>query len=463
MPDPSTAPPPVIPDEAQRRGQMLLRTLPILLIPFFVAVVMGLLLHATVGIPPLPGERHNPELSPFIPIVAIAIFFSALILLVRLGRPTLSIMLLIGVWTLLTTLFTLVNGVSFGPALLIAPICAAGLLLDGAASISLAALATLLVLVLGWLELQGFGPKPMALPPALNPYAPLVSVALWVALFWMIAALTYLLASGLQRTLRSSRAQAEALRELSAQLEQRVKQQTAELLEQSREAARLEERTRVARDIHDTLAQGLTGIVVQLGAAQRALQVSSPDAGEHIELAQNMAREALAEARRSIWNLRAPALERGKLSDALQGLATRAARAETRIDFELRGEPWPLGSDVESSLVRVCQEALVNISKHAGATEAHVALEYAPEGIRLSVRDNGAGFTDDALNADHRAQGPGDGFGLLGMRERIQALGGRLELANDGGAQVEAVIPRERAEQHSSANARSPAPVPEAR
>jgi signal transduction histidine kinase len=434
---------PLMADESHRRGRMLLRTLPILLIPVFVAIAMGWLLHLTVGIPPIPGERPEPPFAPFILLVAIAIFCCALIVLVRLGRPTASILLLIGVWTLLTTVFALLNGVtSFWPALLIMPICAAGLLLDGAASISLAALATLLVLVLGWLELQGFVPKPILWPAALHAYAPLISAGFWIALFWTIAALTYLLANGMRRAWRLSRAQAEELRALSTQLEARVAQQTAELLEQSREAARLEERTRVARDIHDTLAQGLTGIVVQLGAAQRALQVSAPDTEEHLELAASMAREALAEARRSIWNLRTPALERGSLCDALQGLAARRSRPETQIDFQVRGEPWTLSSEVESSLLRVCQEALVNISKHAGATEGHVVLEYTPESVHLTIRDNGVGFERDALASDRPAQGPWDGFGLLGMRERISAMGGTLKLCNDAGAQVQVVIPR---------------------
>ncbi len=427
-------------DEAQRRGKLVLQTLHILLIPIAVALLMGWFLFMTVGIPPLFGRSLHAHL---IAIVSVAIFFSALIILVRLGRPNLSVVLLIGVWTVVTSGLALVNGVaSIWPALLILPICAAGLLLDGAASISLAVLATLLVLVVGWLEPQGLGFQPISMPPIFNQYLPILSAGFWTALFWMIAALTYLLASGLKRAVIESRAQADALRELSTQLEERVSQQTAELLEQSSQAARMEERTRVARDIHDTLAQGLTGVVVQLGAAQRALQVAAPDAEEHLELAQSMAREALAEARRSIWNLRAPALERGSLSDALSGLAARASRPETKIGFEMRGEPWTLGSDAESSLLRVCQEALVNISKHAGATEASVMLEYSPEAVRLTVRDNGAGFDDKVLDFTHRAQGPGDGFGLLGMRERIEALGGTLQLGNDVGACVQAVIPR---------------------
>ncbi len=236
--------------------------------------------------------------------------------------------------------------------------------------------------------------------------------------------------------------QARALQELSAQLEERVATQTAELLAQEREAAMLEERTRVARDIHDTLAQGLTGIVVQLGAAQRALDVSPEQAAPHLDLAQRLARESLGEARRSIWNLRAPALERSDLGAALQGLAARPMHPETRIAFEQHGKPYPMPADVESTLLRVCQEALVNVAKHARATQVKIRLEYRVNSIQLMVRDNGVGFESVELAASGGGTGPWGGFGLLGMQERIHVLGGTLSLTNDAGAKVLVTVPR---------------------
>src|SRR5512142_790072 len=312
-------------DDRDRRGQVLRRTLPILLIPLVVAIVIGLVVRFILGggmEARIPGAW-----SCLLPIIVVASGFIALVMSVRLGRANLSASLLIGVWTLgAVTLPFLWQAslIAIWPALLIAPICAAGLLIDGAASIVSAALATCLVLTLGWLQMEGFIPmSAVASRGLLLVISPVSATAFWIAMFWMIAGLTYLLASGLQRSLEYNRRLAFGLRRFSNELEARVAQQTAELLEQSQEAARLEERTRVARDIHDTLEQGLTGIVVQLGAAQRALDAESPDAGEHIELAHSMAREALAEARRSIWNLRAPALERGGLSEALQGLVER--------------------------------------------------------------------------------------------------------------------------------------------
>jgi signal transduction histidine kinase len=433
-------------DDRERRGQVLRRTLPILLIPFVVAIVIGIVVRFSLGD---RNARVPGAWSLLLPIIVVASFFIALVMSGRLGRANLSVSLLIGAWTLGAVTLPFLwqaSVIAIWPALLIAPICAAGLLIDGAASIVSAALATLLVLTLGWLQMEGFIPMTAAASRGqFLVISPVSATAFWIAMFWMIAGLTYLLASGLQRSLEYNRRLALGLRRFSNELEARVARQTAELLEQSQEAARLEERTRVARDIHDTLAQGLTGIVVQLGAAQRALEAESPDTAEHIELAQSMAREALAEARRSIWNLREPALERGGLSDALQGLVERKSHGEIQIDFKLMGEVWPLASDVESSLLRVCQESLVNVTKHAGATEAHVVLEYAPDLVRLGVCDNGAGFDDQTLASSHEAQGPWDGFGLRGMRERIQQFGGTLTVWNEGGAQVEAIIPRERA------------------
>jgi signal transduction histidine kinase len=433
-----------IPSETERRGALVLRTLPILLIPIFVTAVALTLLRLTLGseFQPPPDRPGGPSFSPLIPIVVLVVFFSALIILVRLGRPTISALIMIAVWTLLTTLGALQSGVtSYFPALLIIPICVAGLLIDGVASISLAALGAILVASVAWLEQHNLTPPPRPQPPFIAENQAYLAVAFWIGIFATVAALTWLLAGSLQRALRQSRAQAEALQELSAQLEARVETQTARLLDQEREAATLEERARLAREIHDTLAQGLTGVVVQLGAAQRALAAQSAAADQHIELAQQMARESLAEARRSVWNLRAPALERGDLSDALRGLASRPIRPGTTASFEQCGDPWPLPAGVESALLRVGQEALVNVAKHAGATKVRLTLEYTPDAVRLSVSDDGVGF--DELPAGVAAPGPWGGFGLLGMRERLTALGGALELTSDGGAHVVAVVPRE--------------------
>lgn len=436
-------------DETQRRGQAFLRVLPIMLIPLFVAITMAVILITFFGVTP-PSRENPPRGNPIVPLLVIAIFFIALIALVRFGRPNLSSVILIGVWTLLTTLFGLQSGVSgFWAALLIVPICAAGLLLDGAASISLAALASLLMISLGFLESRGLLLPHPPFPTSLVMVEPVLTIGFWTGIFWTVAALTYLLSSGMQRALKSSRAQAEQLRELASSLDARVQEQTAILVQQSSQAAVLQERARVARDIHDTLAQGLTGIVVQLGAAQRAMQVAPQDAPQHMQLAQDMAREALAEARRSIWNLRATNLERGELRDALAGLAQRSSTETMRVQFETQGEEWKLRGEVESALLRVAQEALVNVEKHANATHVEVALTYTPDAVSLVIHDNGVGMNEIALNDETALKSPSSGFGLLGMRERIAQCGGELTVLNQDGARVQATIPRPRAQQLS--------------
>ncbi|HET9221743.1 MAG TPA: sensor histidine kinase [Roseiflexaceae bacterium] len=434
---------PVQSDEIQRRGALVLQTLPILLIPLFVAIITFLLLRLSIGdqFAPRP-EPSGPPGGPLIPIVVLVVFFSALIILVRLGRPTISALLLIGAWTLVMALGALRSGVtSFTPALLIIPICAAGLLIDWVACVSLAGLATLLVASLAWLETHGLLPPSPPPPPFVAGFEPYLAVGFWVAIFATVAALTSLLAGGLQRALQQSRAQAETLQELSGQLEARVEAQTTQILEQERQAATLAERARLAREIHDTLAQGLTSIVVQLGAAQRAQAADSDATAQHIELAQRMAREALAEARRSVWNLRAPALERGSLADALRSIVARPIRPDQSATFEQRGEPWPLPQEAEAALLRMAQEALANVAKHAEATRVEVLLEYTPDSVRLSIADNGVGFEQSALS-DGMMPSPAGGFGLLGIRERIGALGGTLELRNGDGAQVAVTIPK---------------------
>lgn len=264
-----------------------------------------------------------------------------------------------------------------------------------------------------------------------------IAVGFWSSLFLAVAAITSLLASNLQRSLQQSDAHATALEELSEQLEQRVVDQTASLLAGEREKAMLAERTRLARDIHDTLAQGLTGIIVQLGAAQQALRTNHPDANEHLDLAARMARESLAEARRSVWNLRAEALERGDLRHALNGLVDRFRHPTIMASYEFEGEWSPLPVEIESALLRVAQESLANVVRHSSADQVSVTLRMQDMTVELEIRDNGCGF-GDALQRQTSAHAK---FGVVGMRERLVALNGDLQLVDDDGAVVRARAP----------------------
>ncbi len=432
-------------DEIHRRGALVLQTLPIVLIPLGVSLVAVLLLRLFVA-PPAGVTAPNPAW----PILILVVFCSALILLVRLRRPTVSALALIGVWTLITVVATVRSGVNANVvALLVVPICVAGVLLDAAASVSLAALATILVVCLAWLEAQGLA------PPAPGPLMPRgitasLAATFWIGLFWTVAALTSLLSRGLYRALRESRQRAAELRQLSDELEARVQAQTAQLLAQAQERAVLEERTRLSREIHDTIAQGLAGVAVQLGAARQGLKLlrgeGEPELvaalDENLSIAEHATRETLAEARRSVWNLRAPQLARGGLSDALEQIGAQAALP---VEVWVEGQAWPLSPAVESALLRVAQEALANTLKHAEANAATIVLCYSDDAVALQVTDDGQGFPSEVL-VRRAAPGPWGGFGLLGMEERVRGLGGALTLANTGGAWVSVRVPRSSAE-----------------
>lgn len=443
-------------EESRRRGAVVMRALPVLLLPVLVptvvAAVSWLLVRADAGLLSGISVAGLVVLRPFAAIVVLVVFVSAIVVLVRLGQPHVSALALVVVWTLVTTVLILRSGVyGAAPAVFLIPICGAGLLIDGAASVSLAALGTVLVVSLGWLQTFSTPQIGVENPAAIHP---VFTIAVWTAVFWTVAGLTSLMAGNLQRALERSRAQSLELRQLSEQLKKRVAVTSAQLLEQEREAATLAERTRLSREIHDTLAQGLAGVVVQVGAARQALRAILADhppdsADEHalaelttsLDLAQQMARQSLAEARLSVWNLRSPALGRGDLSDALKGLVSRPLPAGLSGSFEQRGEPVPLPAAVESALLRACQEAITNAGRHSKASEVRVLLEFLPDAVRLNVSDNGSGFGDLLTHVDE--SGPWSGFGLIGMRERVTALGGTLELHSDHGAEVVVTVPHQ--------------------
>jgi len=194
----------------------------------------------------------------------------------------------------------------------------------------------------------------------------------------------------------------------------------ARLAGESARLARVEERARLAREIHDTLAQGLTAIALHLESALRHLDQRPGQARQRLERALETARTSLEEARRSVLNLRAAPLAGKPLPEAVEALA-RGFTSESGIRVRVRaGSPRPLPLAVEAELYRIVQEALTNVRRHAHATEAEIALEYTPRRIRLSVTDNGRGF-DPAEVADDRQ-------GIVGMRERAALLGGQLRV-----------------------------------
>jgi signal transduction histidine kinase len=223
------------------------------------------------------------------------------------------------------------------------------------------------------------------------------------------------------------------------QLIEQLEATRSELAAAERDAGRLAERQRLARDIHDTLAQGFVSIVLQLQAAEADLPGDATEARGHLERARRTARDNLAEARRLVWDLRPEALSAAPLGEALGRLAGRVAE-ETGLDATatVTGTPRPLSADTEVTLLRVTQEALTNVTRHANAGRVAVTLSYMDGEAALDVRDDGTGF---APSAD--GHGPNGGLGLRGMRERVEALGGRLavESAPGRGTTIAVTVP----------------------
>jgi signal transduction histidine kinase len=277
------------------------------------------------------------------------------------------------------------------------------------------------------------------------------SVAIWILLGGIDLALIGAFVLLGAKTAEQNEARKEMITELAGanqRLEDMIAENTglqAQLLTQAREAGAGDERQRMAREIHDTLAQGLTGIITQLEAAQQTASEAERD--RRIGNATRLARDSLAEARRSVQALRPQALEDSKLPEALAGEVTRwTATSGVPAEVAATGDPRALHPEVEVTLLRVAQEALANVAKHAGASHAWVTLSYMEDVVSLDVRDDGAGFSPETPAApahpDETTPASG-GFGLIAMRQRVNRLAGQLEIESEpgGGTAVSASLP----------------------
>ena len=242
----------------------------------------------------------------------------------------------------------------------------------------------------------------------------------------------------------------------------------ARLAEESARLARTEERARIAREIHDTLAQGLTAIALHLEGALAQLEGSPRRARERLERALEVSRESLEEARQSVLDLRAVPLAGKPLAEALTALGRRfTSETGVRVHVRTEGEPRrpaPSGGSkpergqrqaevaaafdalperVEAELLRIAQEALTNVRKHAGAEEVQITLGRTGRRVLLTIQDDGRGFTPGMPSGGHPGAGPGHGVGILGMRERARLLGGSLRVASGPGrgTRIVAAIP----------------------
>jgi two-component system NarL family sensor kinase len=213
----------------------------------------------------------------------------------------------------------------------------------------------------------------------------------------------------------------------------------ARLFAQSAQLGAVEERNRLAREIHDTLAQGLSATALHLETADALLE-----SGADLERVASAVRQALEltrvnldAARRSVLDLRAAPLVGRSLAEALTTLAKQSSTEDLTVQFETVGGQRPLPASVEVGLYRIAQEALTNVGRHASARHATLRLVTKPDEVRLAVEDNGRGF--DPTKAPH------DQYGLIGMNERAKLLGGALEVKScpGDGTRVEVTVPVE--------------------
>jgi len=278
-------------------------------------------------------------------------------------------------------------------------------------------------------------PQPTA--AAIAVYAGLIvaNTVIAGAILWF----TYVAAEQHDRRKETMDQLSEANRKLQATLEENAGLHE-QLLAQAREAGIHDERQRMAREIHDTLAQSLAGIITQLQAADQAGQHG--ERRRHLEAAQQLARDGLTEARRSVHELRPEPLQGGRIGDALTSVAERWS-ALHRIEAAVMatGPSRPMPSEAELVLLRIAQEALANVARHAAARRVVLTLSYIGDQVTLDIRDDGTGFDPAAVAAGQ--PGPGGGFGLTAMRQRVEGLAGTLTIESEpgGGTIVSASLP----------------------
>lgn len=209
--------------------------------------------------------------------------------------------------------------------------------------------------------------------------------------------------------------------------------QNARYYLETRELAVITERNRLAREIHDTLAQGFTGIILQLEAAEQTMGIDNSSSQEHLDSAKRLAKESLNEARRSVWALRPQLLENLTFIDALRKEAESfGSDNNIKVTIDTSIEKQNINPDAENALLRIFQEALNNIRKHASANNIEVRLTNDEDNYILSVSDDGIGFDS--------SEDISKGFGLISMRERAKLLGGSFEISSEKGLGTRVVV-----------------------
>jgi signal transduction histidine kinase len=199
---------------------------------------------------------------------------------------------------------------------------------------------------------------------------------------------------------------------------------------EARFSAVLAERTRIAREIHDTLAQGFVGISVQLELVAQMLATSPQSVREQLNQTRKLVRDSLSEARRSIWNLRSN--DAGTVDFASRfstAIRQRTAGGPLETNIQFTGTYRPLPEEIESELLKIALEAVANVLQHAGATRVDIQVQYDAGRLKMQIEDNGVG-----LSSGVAASRPEGHFGLIGMRERTQTIGGSFTVDSRPGA-----------------------------
>ncbi len=239
----------------------------------------------------------------------------------------------------------------------------------------------------------------------------------------------------IEALVRQSRERARLIHELQATRQ--------ELALAARQAGIMQERQRLACDIHDTFTQGLSSIVMQIEAMEATLPPDDTKGRKHLSQVGRIARENLAEARRLLWALQPEASPRASLPEMLRPLALRwAEESEVSVRVTITGQATSLRPEIEVTLLRATQEALANIRKHAQASSVVLTLSYMEDIVALDIADDGIGFDPHNLPAPLLGETSG-GFGLKALRERIEQLEGTftLESTPSSGTTIAVALP----------------------
>jgi PAS domain S-box-containing protein len=225
----------------------------------------------------------------------------------------------------------------------------------------------------------------------------------------------------------------DELHKYQEHLEEMVKERTEQLFEARvnvdtmtlQLAAQQEERKRIAQELHDTLLQGFTGIALKLEALSTTLPPALAKTKEQLQHALEQTDHYLGETRRSIWNLRSPTLQSTEDFSAALLKASKRVLASTAItlSFSAQGVVPKMDSALEHDLLRICEEALANVVKHARPTKVEVVLDFTAKEVQLQIQDNGCGFEPTACEVSKAGH-----FGLLGMKERVASRSGMLSV-----------------------------------